>query len=291
MRLRIFVAFAVILMSYVPLIAASQPPSSSPQKAKRTPKAAPRIVRGNLSAIDKSSLIVTVKDRFGNKKELTLTDKTRYTIAHKPAELTDFKIDAPVVIHLTHSRSTGSDLVSEMCDPGSWLWLEKQRKTTQTGPITELNDEELVITVAGEKVTYRHTSKTLWSKDGKSVAATDFKVGESATVVPRSLPGGGFMARIVTDSAASAMIEKRKSSKVHAGVVTAIDLERKSIAIRDKARILSTYRYDETTTIWRTKKPAQISDIHVGSSISLSTKPGPDDRLIITRIVIKVPKK
>ena len=270
---------------------AQPPPNASVRSPKRVTKTAPRIVRGTLVAVDKSTLLITIKDRFTNKKEYTLSEKTRYSIAHKSVELTDLKLDTPVVLHLTHSRSTGSDLVNEMCDPGSWLWLDKQRKTTQSGTIAELNDQELIITVGGEKVTYRHTSKTIWSKVGKTVAATDFKVGDSATVVPRALPSGGIMARIVTDSAANAVVEKRRASRVHSGIVAAIDIGQKSVAIRDKNRILESFHFDETTTVWRSKKPAELSEIHPGMSISLYTKPGPDDRLVVTRIVIRLSKK
>ena len=99
------------------------------------------------------------------------------------------------------------------------------------------------------------------------------------------------MARIVTDSAASAVVEKRRASRVHSGIVTAVDTAQKTIALRDKNRLLESYRYDETTTVWRSKKPAEIADIHPGMSISLYTKPGPDDRIVVTRIVIKVTRK
>ena len=100
-------------------------------------------------AVDKTTLVLTIKDKFGNKKEYTVSGKTRYTQDHKSVEMSAFKVNGSVVLHLTHSRSTGADLVSEMSDPGSWLWLEKQRKSTITGSIVKLNEGDITLRATG----------------------------------------------------------------------------------------------------------------------------------------------
>ena len=64
----------------------------------------------------------------------------------------------------------------------------------------------LSLTKKGEKnsegadkagIEYRVTDKTNWSKGGKPAAASDFKAGDRAFVVPRLLPSGGVMALLV----------------------------------------------------------------------------------------------
>src|SRR5262249_54423437 len=155
----------------------------------------------------------------------SLSDKLRCFKAKHPAQPTDFKAGDPAVAHLRRSRADGSLTVIELTDPPSWDWLTALRRETTSAVITAMDEETLTATVRGDAlpVTYTRSEKTRWSKAGKAAGPGDFKAGETIVIVPRSLPSGAIMARIVADNPTAAAIEKERSARSVHGTIRALD--------------------------------------------------------------------
>lgn len=249
------------------------PPRTSSKKHSSVPKTA-NVVTGEIVSLDTSAGTLTLKERTGKSTAYEMTEKTRAMKNRRPVEITAFKPGDPVVLHLRKSRGDGTLKIGELMDAGSWTWWSEMRRNVTSAKITEIGEETLTATVGTDSTpfTYTITDKTRWYKAGKEATVTDFKTGDAVTIIPRSLPGGAIMARVVADTPAGAtLMKERQASSVH-GVVKSLDTTQKNLTLATVAGDTRTLRYTDTTELKQGGKTLPLTALKAGLRVAARVK-------------------
>ena len=263
------------------------------RRASRSTTKSANVKTGTITAIDASAGTVSIQERAGQKDTFDTSENTRCWKARKTAELADFKPGDVVVVHLRRSRSTGEQTVDQMLDNASWDWLQSLRKNTTVGSITALEDDALAANVGDENLpmTYRLSDTTYWMRAGKPCAATDFHVGDKVYIVPRSLPSGGILARVVSDQPDGAAQGKERQARSVSGNIQILDAALSTLTLHTDAGDTRTLLLTAQTEVRRGSKPLPRSVLRVGQHVRVRVTHDDKDQEIAARVTLEAAKK
>jgi hypothetical protein len=263
---------------------AQKPPQNTKTPKPSTTKNA-NIKPGTLTALDDES--VTIQNRAGEKTPYTLTDKTRFLKNYAEAQASDFQTGDTVVARLRKVRNKEEYFVFELMDVPTYEWLEGLKRNPTTGTIKEKTEDRLALTLGAQEFTYTISEKTYWSKNGKTASADEFKEGDKVTLIPRSLPGGGIWARIVSDSPQGAAQSKEQTASVLRGTLQTLDTGKRTFTFLMTGNISRTLLYNEATEVRRKSKPVTLATLRPGMKISVRWKRDTLEQELATRITIE----
>ena len=258
---------AAVSAAIVALLTASASAQKLPGKSKTRPA---NVVHGTLAAIDIAAATVTVKPKSGPEAAYRITERTLVWRAKKLAEPSVFKSGDDVVVRFRKS-SVGPSTLYDLADTASWAWLDHLRHDTAQAAVREVDEKDLRVVEGPDaaEFAYRVTEKTQWSKGGKPAAPSDFKAGDSVSIVPRLLPGGGTMAIAVTDNPADAARLKERGRLTLSGTVRSIDAQKRTVAIHTAAGDDRELSMPPDCIVRSAGKDVPVSYLRAGQSVTL----------------------
>ena len=267
---------------------ADPPRTSTKPPAKKPASKSPNVKTGEIVAIDPAKDALSVKESGGVTADFTLIEKTHYFKNKREAKPADFKAGEAVIVHIRHSRSDGEAQVIELTDKISWDWLDGIRHNTTNAKLKAVDDDTLTVLVGTESIplTYTISDKTLWNKGGKAAAPTDFKAGDSVSIVPRSLPSGGIMASVVADSPqGAAQGKERKAVSIH-GIIQALDAAMHTLTLKTEAGDTRILNYTDATEVHLSSKTLPLTSLKVGQSVGARIRHDDNDKEVVWSITL-----
>lgn len=301
-RPNVWFALLCLCLPVLPLRAQDAPAPTTPSKtAKPKVKATPpkttaksktaNLKIGTLTEIDADNSTVSLNEKTAT-NTYTLTEKTRFRKNQREVELSAFKVGEQAVIKLRKVRGKEEYVAQEMHDSQSWEWMDAIRHKPTQATITAIEDTTLQVTIGTNAIPFEFTvsDKTHWSKGGKDALPTDFKTGETVTIVPRGLPSGNVMASIVADSVQEATRTKERHARSVAGQITALDGGKWRIVLATNAQDSREFAYSPKTLVSMSSRPVTVAALKVGQKIRASLKQTDDDLPEAYRITIETKK-
>ncbi len=268
----------------------SQTTPSKPLKTGKKAKSSARsanIKTGTLVSIDPDGLKITLKTAAGETLSYPLGESSRYYRAKKEADAAAFKPGESVTVKLRKIRNKATFFVFELMDTGSYDWLTDLRKSPKAAVIKDISEDLLTVTIDGADAAYTVSDKTRWNRSGKEVAASAFKVGDAVTVIPRFLPSGNLMARVVADNLKNAERSKAEGAGILSGAFKSIDAAAHTVTFLLDNGDSRTVPYSAETEVRLRSKPAKITTLRAGQHITVHIQHSEDGKELATRITIE----
>ena len=269
----------------------SKAPKTTGKKTKKTNAKSANVKAGILVSIDADALKITIKTAAGETLSYHLSEATHYFQAKKEAEATGFKPGEAVTLKLRKVRNKADYFVFELADTESYDWLTDLRKNPKIAVIKEMGEDVLTVTIDGTAAAYTVSDKTRWNRSGKEVSDTAFKAGDKVAIIPRALPGGAIMARVVADNLKDAELSKAEGAGILSGVFKSLDTAAQTFTLvmaGDETRVIP---YNAETEVRLRTKTAKLSTLKAGQHITVHVSHGDDGKDLATRITIEQTKK
>jgi hypothetical protein len=268
------VLFSLLVGCAVASAQTSDPPRPKPSSPKRTGAKSPNTIPGDIVSLDTDSAILTLKERSGAIHEFGLTEKTRYIKGRRPVQASDFKTGEAAVAQVRKVRNEEARNVVVLADPATWEWLVTLRRETVNATITEIGENTLTAAIRPDAAPFLYTisAKTKWSKGGKEVTVNDFKAGDTVLIVPRTLPSGGIMARVVSDTPMGAAQMKERQARTVTGVIMTLDAMTRRFTLKTRSGDTRPLRYTETTEVKQGTRTLPLTVLKVGLAVSARLK-------------------
>ena len=262
-------------------------PKLRTKKSKSAAKKSANVKTGTIVGIDPNALTISIKTATGETLAYHLGENTRYIKAKKESDADSFKSGDGVTLKLRKVRNQADFYVFELADSESYDWLTDLRKTVKLATIKEIGDDTLTVTIDGSEVVYTISDKTRWNRDGKEVTETAFKAGEQVAIIPRSLPSGNIMARVVADNQKNAELSKAEGAGILSGVFKSVDTQAKTITFVMDGDVTHAVLYGAETEIRLRTKQAKLSALKPGQRIAVHILHQDDGKDLATRITIE----
>ena len=274
-----FVMCAALALS-LPLAARAQdpadPPASKPAK-RPSNRAKVEVLRGTISKLDAEKKSVTVKTAGAEREIFARADDLSEIFKEgKPAKLADFAVGDRVTARVTLKPGATAGSLKSLFDEKTSASQAKQKVEEVEGKVVTCSLTNVDVKLAdGSVKTYRINARTIFLKDGKPAASTDFKPGDPVAVRPRGLPTGTVQAVVVADKKSALETAHQDGLATWAGVVEkwddgALVVKRTDGATR--AVVLT-----ETTTVTKGKLTLTKTDLKEGVKVKVHLVKGPPD--------------
>lgn len=277
--------FALLLcLPALPAFAQDEPPNQPPSPtAKAKPKTTPpkktaksktaNLKIGLITAIDAENSTISLNEKTAT-NTYTLTERTRYRKNKAAVELEAFKVGEQATLKLRKVRNKDEYVVQELHDAASWEQIDAIRHKQMQVTIRKIEEGELAVTFGSEKepFVYVVSGKTHWSRAGKDASPENFKVGETVTVVPRSLPSGNVMAAIVADSMQEATRTKERHARSVTGQITSLDSKEWHVVLSLSPQETREFTYSPQTLVKLGSRPMTVAALKIGQRIRASLK-------------------
>lgn len=205
----------------------------------------------------------------------------------KESEAAAFKVGDSVTIKLRKIRNKATFFVFELADAESYEWLTDLRKNPKAAVIKDISEDLLTVTIGGTDAEYTVSDKTRWNRGGKEVTAAAFKAGDKVEIIPRSLPGGNVMARVVADNLSDAERSKAEGAGILSGVFKSADAAAHTITFIMDGAESRTVPYNAETEIRLRSKAATIASLKAGQHITVHLEHTDDGKELATRVTIE----
>ena len=266
-------------------------PKMAGRKLKKIGAKGANLKTGTFLSLDPDAMKITLKTAAGETLSYSISDTTHFYHAKKEADASTFKPGEAVTLKLRKVRNKATFFVFELDDTESYDWLTDLRKNPKVAVIKEMGDAVLNVTIDGADAVYTLSDKTRWNRSGKEVSDTAFKAGDKVVIIPRSLPSGAVMARVVADNLKDAELSKAEGAGILSGVFKSLDTAAQTITfvmMGDETRAIP---YNAQTEVRLRSKTAKLSTLKAGQHITVHVTHEDDGKDLATRITIEQTKK
>ena len=260
------------------------------QTARQKPKAAAKgvnIKTGTLVSIEPDALKISLKTAAGEILSYPLGETSHYYRDKKESEASAFKPGDGVTVKLRKIRKQTALFVFELADSASYAWLTDLRKNPKAAVIKDISEDLLTVTIEGTDAAYTVSAKTRWNRSGKEVTAEAFKAGDKVEIIPRSLPSGNVMARVVADNLTDAERSKAEGAGILNGVFKSLDASAHTLTFLMDGGESRTVPYDANTEIRLRSKAATITALKAGQHITVHVTHTDDGKELAARVTIE----